>query len=467
MRYKATAMRYNCAVPNTAPIGRLLRDGDPGFDEALHDAVWNARKPPRRPARILLAADEDDVAWGVQHAAEHAMRIGVRSGGHSWYGNGVREGEMLIDLSQLCELSIDPQRRIATVGPGLHGRELDTALLAHDLFFPIGHCGSVGLGGFILGGGYGWNSRSVGPACLNVDAVDVVLADGRIIHADDASEPDLMWAARGAGPGFCGVVTRFHLALHPRPAIARLTDVYPLELHDELLAWALALLDGLPAELEMSVRVGYSEAAGVEALTATAMAFAEPGDDPSAMLAPLRDGPLAERRLGRIDVPLRALPDLHDRGTEDQRSRWDVDGIWTHAPATQIIPAARAARLRQTPGGDSFVLWMLWGGHPVRENACWSIQAPLYLSPNAGWKDPADDASRRAWVDDALRTLAPFSCGVQFSDADLAARPGRGLSAENEQRLEAVRDRYDPDRRLCSYLTPADIDPRSRAVTEV
>jgi FAD/FMN-containing dehydrogenase len=460
-------MRYNSAVPSHPPTERLLHEGEPGFDEALHDAVWNARKPPRRPARILVATDDRDVAWGVGYAAEHGLRVGVRSGGHSWYGNGVREGEMLIDLSRLRDLSVDPQRRIAAVGPGLHGRELDAALLEHDLFFPIGHCGSVGLGGFTLGGGYGWNSRAVGPACLGVRAIDAVLADGRIVHADDSTDPELMWAARGAGPGFCAVVTRLHLALTRRPAIARLTEVYPLELHDELLAWALGLLDELPAQIEVSVRVGHSEAAaGAEVLTLTAMAFADPVGDPQEMLEPLRHGPLADRRLGRIDVRLTALPDLHDRG-EDQRSRWDVDGIWTQAPAAQIIPAARAAGLGETPGGESFVLWMLWGHHPVRENACWSIQAPLYLSPNAGWSDPADDPDRRAWVDGALHALAPLSRGVQFSDADIAVRPGRGLSAENAERLQAVRARYDPSGRLCSYLTPAEIDPRSRAATEV
>jgi FAD binding domain len=468
MRYKATAMRYKSAVSSHPPAGRLLLDGDPGFDQALHDAVWNARKPPRRPARILLAVDDRDVAWGVRHAAESGLRVGVRSGGHSWYGNGVREGEMLIDLSRLRDLSVDPQRQTAAVGPGLHGIEFDAALLEHDLFFPIGHCGSVGLGGFILGGGYGWNSRAAGPACLSLCAVDAVLADGRTVHADDSTDPDLMWAARGAGPGFCAVVTRLHLALTPRPAIARLTDVYPVGLHDELLGWALGLLDALPAQVEVSVRVGPSEqAAGAEALTLTAMAFAEPGGDPLAMLEPLRNGPLAARRLGRTDVRMTALPDLHDRGGENQRSRWDVDGIWTRAPAGQIIPAARAAGLGQTPGGESFVLWMLWGHHPVRENACWSIQAPLYLSPNAGWAAPVDDPDRRAWVDGALRALSPLSCGVQFSDADIAVRPGRGLSAENAERLRAVRSRYDPSGRLCSYLTPAEIDPRSRAATEV
>jgi hypothetical protein len=135
--------------------------------------------------------------------------------------------------------------------------------------------------------------------------------------------------------------------------------------------------------------------------------------------------------------------------------RWDVDGIWTDLPASEILPAAAAAGLRSIPSEHSFVLWMLWGHHPVRENACWSIQAPLYLSPNAGWEDVSDDARHERWVDEALRSLAPYSRGVQFSDANLAARAGEGVSAENARRIEEIRALYDPDGLFFSYLLAA------------
>ena len=203
------------------PEGQLLRRGEPGYEEARLGAVWNSRKPSRYPDCIFRATSAESVAWAVRLAIAEGLQVSVRSGGHSWYGNSVRDAGMLIDLSQLSDVSIDPQAKTAAVGPAVKGRELDGALAAHDLCFPIGHCGTVGLGGFVLGGGYGWNSRFYGPACLSLRAIDVVLASGELIHADDSNHPELLWAARGAGPGFFGVVTRFHLQVYPRPAITR------------------------------------------------------------------------------------------------------------------------------------------------------------------------------------------------------------------------------------------------------
>lgn len=438
------------------PHGRLLRRDHAEYEAARRNAVWNARKPDRHPDRILLAATDEDVVWGVRHAASEGLRVSVRSGGHSWYGNCLRTGGMLLDLSALTGIAVDADAMVAAVGPGTLGRDLDAALTERGLFFPIGHCGTVGLGGFALGGGYGWNSRTRGPAGLNIRAIDVVLASGEHVYADDSTHPELLWAARGAGPGFFGVVTRFHFDVCRRPRMLRTGDIYPLDVHDEVLEWALALLPSLPPEVEVSARVGYSPRVGAQALTLTGMCFAADAGDPAALLAPLGTCPAADRALARFTVPVDRLPDLHDRGGGDAAAlRWDVDGIWTHAAAGDIIPAAAAAGLKDVPLGEhSFVLWMLWGHHEERPNACWSMQAPLYLSPNAGWSDRADDGLHRRWVDDALRALAPHACGVQFSDADLPTRGGRGLSPESTARVEAIRGRYDPDGRFAGYLLP-------------
>ncbi len=279
MRYKLTAMRYNSAMTERQPPdGRLLHRGDAEYEAARLNAVWNGRKPDRHPDRILLAATAEDVVWGVRHAASEGLRVSVRSGGHSWYGNCLRTDGMLLDLSALTEIAVDADAMVAAVGPGTVGRDLDAALTERGLFFPIGHCGTVGLGGFALGGGYGWNSRTRGPAGLNIRAIDVVLADGEHVHADDSTHPELLWAAPGAGPGFFGVVTRFHFDLCPRPRMLRTGDIYPLDVHDEVLEWALALLPTLPPEVEVSARVGYSPRVGAQVLTLTGMAFATHAD---------------------------------------------------------------------------------------------------------------------------------------------------------------------------------------------
>src|ERR1700759_2661820 len=199
--------------------GELLRRGDGGYEPARRAAVWNARTPERFPDAIVIARSEQDVVRAVQLAAAEGMKLGVRSGGHSWAGNHVRDGGMLLDLSELCDLDVDIDAMTAAVQPGCKGDQLLAQLGDLGLFFPAGHCIGVALGGYLLQGGYGWNGRVHGPACTSSEGIAVVLADGRFVHASPQENADLLWAARGSGPGFFGVVTRFHMRVQPRPKV--------------------------------------------------------------------------------------------------------------------------------------------------------------------------------------------------------------------------------------------------------
>ena len=435
----------------------LLRRGDDGYEQARRDAVWNARKPDRYPDAILLAETDSDVVEGVRLAKREGWPVGVRSGGHSWVGNGVRDGGLLIDLSRLRGIDLDVDARVAAVRPVTRGPELNALLAKHGLFFPSGHAPTVGIGGFILGGGYGWNSRTFGPACLSIRAIDVVLADGELVHATDENHPELLWAARGSGPGFFGVVTRFHLTVHPvHTRILRTTHCYPLAVRDDVLRWTYEQLDALPAAVEMSVKVGFHPGIAEPAATVTATAFCtdETGDD---LLAPLERAPFRDRAIRATvadETTLSGLYDIADRLTP-AGMRWALDGIWCDAPAGEILTAA-APMLDAIPSDACFLLWMLWGHFPVRDNACWSAQAPLYFSPNAGWTDPADDLAHERWVHGSLRDMAHLSRGLQFSDNNLADRFDHGLSQENAVRLEEIRAKYDPDGLFRTYMTPAE-----------
>ena len=178
------------------------------------------------------------VARGAAARDAEGMRIGVRSGGHSWAGNHLRDGGMLLDVSRLDAVEIDAARDDAPrSGPGCRGNELLAALAEQDLFFPAGHCPGVALGGYLLQGGFGWNGRVHGPACMSVEAIDVVTAAGELVRADESSTPTCFWAARGSGPGFFGVVTRFHLRLYPRPRhVANGVYLYPIDVLEEVFA---------------------------------------------------------------------------------------------------------------------------------------------------------------------------------------------------------------------------------------
>ena len=148
---------------------------------------------------------------------------------------------MLLDVSRLDHATIDTEKGLAVVGPGKGGSLLMADLEAQGLFFPGGHCKGVCLGGYLLQGGYGWNSRVYGPACESVIGLDVITADGEQIHCDEDNHADLYWAARGAGPGFFGVVTSFYLKLYPRPAVCGTSVyIYPFDLADEVFTWARA-----------------------------------------------------------------------------------------------------------------------------------------------------------------------------------------------------------------------------------
>jgi FAD/FMN-containing dehydrogenase len=434
--------------------GVLLHQGDPGYEQARLDAVWNARKPDRYPGAILRARSDEDVAAAVRWAAGRGMHVSIRSGGHSWVGNGVRDGGLLIDLSQLAGIEVDAGARRVRVRPAMRGPEINRALAAHGLFFPTGHAPTVGIGGFILGGGYGWNSRVWGPACLSIRSIDVVLADGELVHADDSNHPDLLWAARGCGPGFFGVVTRFELDAYPvHQRIMRTTHTYPMERRDEVLAWTYELLADTPAAVEMSVKVGRTPALGIQVASVTSTAFCtdETGYD---LLLPLEAAPFRQaaiRASVNTETTLDGLYAAADALTPPGL-RWALDGIWCDAPGAQVLAAA-APLLDNIPDDHSFVLWMLWGRYRERENACWSVQAPLYLSPNAGWSDPAEDLAHERWVHEPLEAMRDLSRGLQFSDNNLADRPDIGISPQNAARVEAIRARYDPAGVFRSYMT--------------
>ncbi|BCL25558.1 FAD-binding oxidoreductase [Streptomyces aurantiacus] len=445
--------------PHPAPSlrGALVRRDDANYEEARLGAVWNARKPDRFPDVIVVAEDERDVVEAVRIARAEGLCVSVRSGGHSWVGNGVREGGLLVDLSRLQEITVDPHARTAAVQPSAKGPAIQQALAPHGLFFPTGHAPTVGIGGFILGGGYGWNSRHLGPACLSIRAIDVVLADGTLVHATDETHPDLLWAARGSGPGFFGIVTRFHLDVHARPTeIRRTVHSYPVALRDEVLAWSYDLLERLPTTVEFSAKVGFTPGLGTPSISLTATAFCTPEHGPEA-LAPLEDTPFRDQALRAVVAEPTTIEELYDIADRlnPEGLRWAVDGVWADGMAQEIIGAARPV-LDTIPDGTSFVLWMLWGHYPPRPDACWSAQAKAYLSPNAGWHDPAEDLTHENWVHGSLSAVQHLSRGLQFSDNNLADRFDLGLSAENAERLEKLRGVHDPDGLFRTYMTPAE-----------
>jgi FAD/FMN-containing dehydrogenase len=435
--------------------GELIWRGEPGYEEARVGRVFNARRPERYPAAVLLAADEADVAAGVRLARDRRLRVSVRSGGHSWAAWSVRDEALLIDLGRMREMTYDPDTGIATASPAVQGgAELTPFLTGHGRAFTAGHCPSVGLGGFLLQGGQGWNSRKYGWACENVAAIDVVTADGDLVHADETDNADLLWAARGAGPGFFGIVTRFYLRTFPLPA-AMTHDTWTFELDElePLLQWIDELLPTLDRVVEpviAATRLPRPEGPPVLLLHTTAMCDSEV--EAERVLAPLAACPIADRAIAHERGPTTVeLENAAQAFQNPEGHRYGVDCTWTDARAPQLVPRLRDL-WSQLPTEHSFSIWYGWAPSRPLPDMAFSVQARAYIATYAIWTDPADDERHRDWVVGHTRRLAELGAGVYLGDTDFTRRADRFLAPEHLARLEDMRARRDPDGRFCSYL---------------
>jgi FAD/FMN-containing dehydrogenase len=429
--------------------GQLLARGEDGYEDARRAAVWNAMTPQREPELVVLAESEQDVVRAVRLANERSLKIGVRSGGHSWAGNHVRDGGMLLDLSRLRAAEIDVAAMSASVQPGCRGNELLEALAEYELFFPAGHCPGVGLGGYLLQGGYGWNGRLHGPACMSVKGIDLVTAAGEQLHASEQENSDLLWAARGSGPGFFGVVTRFHLRLQPRPKItANGLCTYPIDLLEEVFSWAQEIAPRVPRTMELMLIVHHDESGELE-IAVTAPVLVDEEVEARTALELLQSCPVLEQ--AKLNVPYveLALSDLYAgvHASYPDEHRYAVDNMWTSAPVSELLPGLR--RIAETmPGAPTHMLWMNWGPGstpaPERPQMAYSVEDDTYIALYGVWSQQAEDEANVAWATERMREMEHLASGIQLADENLGRRPARFLTDERMARVQELRAEHDP-----------------------
>jgi len=435
--------------PAGAFKGRILYKGDPQYENFRQGAIWNARKPNRFPNAIVLADNEMDVIAAVKLAKQRGWQVGTRSGGHSWTASHTRDNAILINLGRMKELSVDPKARIATVSPSWLGDAFNKILREqYQLMFPAAHCPGVGLGGFVMCGGHGWNSRLWGPGCANLQAVDVVTADGELIHADENKNSDYLWAARGAGPGFFGVVVRFYLNLHPLPTVMKGSSyTFQPDVIDELAIWFGNHQNSFPRFMEGNI-VGFV-ADGKPTIRMGGLALGYSEQEVDSALDILEGCPVVKKATTRrVKFPA-GVPT--GNGLNPPGARFLFDGVWTSAPPAPILSAVKEDFVN-FPTPQSYMLWLHWGPVQKLKDMAYSLQGDVYLSPCAITWDAKDDTKCAAWTAEVVRKLKPISIGSQMNDENMPTNKGPYLSKEAAARLEAMRVKYDPNRRFVSFL---------------
>jgi FAD/FMN-containing dehydrogenase len=431
--------------------GEILTPADAAYAEAA--LVWNGAHADRRPALVVRCSGAADVIAAVGFARSNDLAIAVRGGGHSLAGFSTCDGGVVIDLSRMTDVRVDPVARRATVGGGAVWADVDHETQAHGLATTGGLISTTGVAGFTLGGGIGWTMRKFGLACDNLAAADVVTADGRLVHASETENADLLWGLRGGGGNF-GIVTQFELDLHPLgPMVYAGPIFYPAEAAGDVLRafreWAKDAPDEITGLVDLTTApplpVIPEEWHGKKVVAFIA-ASTGPADEGEALVRALREvaEPIADL-LG--PMPYGVIQTLID-------PLWEK-GIHAYFKATNLarLDDELIDRLLElhlaAPGPQCEIHVHQMGGAVGRvadaATAFSERSMPFVLNAVTGWHDEGVGAAHTEWARAVIAAASDASTGrayVNFLGDAAAARTS--YAGDTYDRLVLLKDAYDP-----------------------
>jgi FAD/FMN-containing dehydrogenase len=431
--------------------GRLLRPDDQGWNEAV--AIWNGMAA-RLPALVLQPASAHDVAAAVGFARDHGLLFSVKGGGHNIAGTSMAPGGLALDLSRMREVSVDPQARLAHVGPGCLLGEVDQATQAHGLATVLGFVSETGVAGLTLGGGFGYLARRFGWTVDNLAEVEVVTADGAIRTANRDQHPELFWALRGGGGNF-GVVTRFSFRLHQvGPMVTGGLIVWSAERAAEVLAAYRELTEQAPRELTAAAIVRVAPPAPFlpqvwHGKPTAGIQICHSGATAEADLAGVRalGNPIVDLVGPKPYVALQSM--LNAMEPKWLHRYWKAEFL--PGLSSGFLDAFREHALRVTSPLSQSVIFHLAGAlndHEDDDGAVGNRDAHYIGGFNATWPPGAPADPHVAWARDGWARIRPFSTGGNYVNFQLAEDDSTRTAAaygSNFQRLQQVKADYDPD----------------------
>ena len=434
------------------PGGSILST-DERFEERKDDLVWQVIKPARSPDIIIDAKSSADVISAVNYARNNKLKIIAKSGGHSMTGSFVRDEGVLLNLLPMRQVSVDPVSKIVSVEPGTWGPSLLQKLSEYGLGFPVARGASVAVGGYLLGGGLGFNPNTWGIGCDSILAADVVNAEGELITVSAKNYPELYWAVRGAGPGLCGIVTKFYIQAYDLPgSIMTAQYVHPLAEHAKVGAALEALVPSSDHLLELILLItgnpdkqAVADGASEYVCMVNVVAYGETAEHSQRLLKTIADSPLAESPLTKTEYQATNLAILTgDTGAAFPRGRMATEGVWSNSIAPVVSVLAERVELAATPITTVSIRFL--GNAVMPKNAAFSIIGSTNRLSVLTWENENDDDTIKQWLADTMTALKPFSLGHYINNEDVVNFPQRNqgsFSAHSWTKLRALKQKYD------------------------
>jgi hypothetical protein len=437
--------------------GEVVCPGDRDYDTAR--AVFNGMID-RRPLAVIRSVDASDVVRCITFARRHDLQLSVRGGGHSVAGNAVRDGAVMLDLSGMKALRVDPETRTVRAEPGLTLGEFDRATQAFGLATTLGVVSVTGIAGLTLGGGLGWLNGRYGLACDNLISADVATADGQLLRASAQENEDLFWSIRGGGGNF-GVVTSFEYQLHPVDLVLAGVLSYPLSMAPRVLRYYDDFVKAAPDELSTAASLGLTPAG--EPTVSIAVCYCGPIDEGEQVLRPLRtfQSPVDD---GIQPMPYTVLQSARDEGFPSGRLHYWKSGwlrdVTDGAIETlmQFVPqmpsSASSVGLQQMHGVASRV--------PPSATAFPHRVEQYDFLILSQWSDATDSDRNVQWTRALFEAMQPHLEASVYVNNLGDEGPGRVQAAygENYPRLAAMKKAYDPHN---LFRANQNIDPSHKA----
>jgi FAD/FMN-containing dehydrogenase len=445
--------------------GALCLPGEPGYEQAR--TIWNAMID-RHPAAIIRAAGAADVIAGVRFAREHGLALAVRGGGHNIAGNAVCEGGLMIDLTPMKSVRVDPAAATARVEPGVTLGEFDREAQAFGLATPVGINSTTGVAGLTLGGGFGWISRKYGLTIDNLISADVVTAGGELVHASEKENPDLFWAVRGGGGNY-GIVTSFEFRMHRvGPQVLSGLIVHPFAKAKELFDGFRRVTAQAPDELTCWVVMRKApplpflppEVHGKEVFV-IAVCWCGDLEQGKKAIAPIEAlGKPIANVIG--PTPFAGWQTAFDPLlTPGARNYWKSQDFTALSDGVIDVMLDFARRL-PTPDCEIFVGHL---GGAVNRVAPAATAYPhrsveYIMNVHTRWNDRGQDQACIAWARELFDKTTPHATGgvyVNFMPEDETQRVQMGAYGPNYDRLAKLKTKYDRDNlfRLNQNIVPA------------